>query len=77
MNTDGWWLHAFGRGIYPLGALAATQRWRRQTRGQVAFIKKILKLNRGSAVLDVGVGIGRHAHQRNVRIDIRTVTPRF
>ena len=56
-----WWKRAFEKGIYPLGEYSRNPEWKKQTRRQVAFIRRTLGLGADSKLLDVCCGMGRHA----------------
>ncbi len=59
--TKEWWNAAFQGGVYPLTQLAALKDQVGLTRREVQGIKKLLNLPKGSKILDLGCGVGRHS----------------
>ena len=58
-ETGDWWKDPFERGWYPLGSIVAD--WKKKTAREAQSLKTILKLPKGSKILDVGCGVGRHS----------------
>lgn len=54
-----WWKEPFQKGWYPLSNLS--NEWKDRTVAEVKDVAKILRLPKGSAILDVGCGVGRHS----------------
>lgn len=61
LGVKDWWKRAFGKGIYPLWEYSRNPERKKQTRRQVAFVRRTLGLGAGSKLLDVCCGMGRHA----------------
>lgn len=61
MKSPNWWKKAFVGGAFPVDALANSAAFKKQTREQLPFLIKALKLKRGCSLLDVCCGTGRHA----------------
>lgn len=57
--TQDWWKPAFEKGWYPLPNIASE--WKKKTALEVLALKKLLNLPKGSKILDVACGVGRHS----------------
>jgi len=61
MIKKDWWREAFEKGVYPLETLASSSTFREITKTETKLLWKSLGLKKGSRVLDVCCGTGRHA----------------
>lgn len=61
MSERHWWRRAFVKGLYPLASLVDSLGFKQRTRVELPFIKRALGLRRGTRLLDVCCGVGRHS----------------
>lgn len=61
MNERHWWRRAFVKGDYPLASLVDSSGFKERTRVELPFLKRVLGLHRGTRLLDVCCGVGRHS----------------
>ena len=60
-RSKGWWTAAFERGAWPLPQVAELKDKKGDTRAETSNILKLISLQKGARVLDVGCGVGRHS----------------
>lgn len=61
MSERRWWKRAFVGGEYPLKSLVDSRAFRDRTRLELPFLRRALGLERGTRLLDVCCGVGRHS----------------
>ena len=61
MTIKDWWKAAFETGTYPLIEATREPEWRYRTKAETGFLRRALGLRRGSRVLDLACGTGRHS----------------
>lgn len=60
-NLTDWWKNAFGNGEYPLSDIFLSPNWVKRTQTEQDYLINKLKLKKGTKILDVCCGVGRHS----------------